>query len=72
VTACNQYQLLKHEYESALREVELYECGGAASIQQTIRYEGEAKTLSDAAGGRLMAHRQDCQFWKAGRPPVYR
>ena len=64
MTDCNQYQLLKREYESALREVELYERGGAASSQQTTRYEGEAKTVSDAAGGRLMAHREDCRVCK--------
>jgi hypothetical protein len=26
---CNEYRALKQEYESALREVELYESGGA-------------------------------------------
>jgi hypothetical protein len=43
LAACREYQLLKKEYESALREKALYEGGGAASIQQAIRYEGEAK-----------------------------
>jgi hypothetical protein len=67
---CNEYRALKQEYESALREAELYESGGAASIQQSLRYEGEAKVVSDAAGCRLMAHSKDCQVCKAGRPPV--
>jgi hypothetical protein len=67
VKDCNQYQLLKREYESALHEVELYECGGAASIQQTIRYEGKAKTVSDASGGRLMAHSSGCSACKSWR-----
>ena len=52
--ACHQYQLLKREYESALRELELYECGGAASTQQAIRYEGEAKAVI-VASARIAA-----------------
>jgi hypothetical protein len=49
-TACREYQLLKQEYESGLRERSLYECGGAASMQQASRYEGEANAVSAAAG----------------------
>jgi hypothetical protein len=67
---CNEYRALKQEYESALREVELYESGGVASIQQSHRYEGEAKAVSDAAGCRLMAHSKNCEVCKAGGPPV--
>jgi hypothetical protein len=62
--ACRDYRLLKQEYESALRERALYECGGAASIQQAIRYEGEAKAVSAAAGNCLMAHSRACPVCK--------
>ena len=65
--ACHQYQLLKREYESALRELELYECGGAASTQQAIRYEGEAIVVSAGAGDRLMAHCNGCPVCVANR-----
>ena len=57
---CHEYQLLKQGYESALREVELYESGGAASIQQSIRYQGDARAISDAARDHLTAHSEDC------------
>lgn len=66
-TACLEYQLLKQEYESALREKALYECGGGASIQQAIRYEGQAKAVSAAAGNCLMAHGKGCPVCKTGR-----
>jgi hypothetical protein len=67
-TACREYQLLKEEYESALRESTLYECGGAASMQQAIRYEGEAKAVSAAAGASLLAHSEGCPVCKRNRP----
>jgi hypothetical protein len=63
-TACREYQLLKQEYESTLRENGLYECGGAASRQQAIRYEGDAKAVSAAAGACLLAHSKDCPVCK--------
>jgi hypothetical protein len=66
-TACREYQLLKEEYESALRERALYKWGGAASMQQAIRYEGEAKAVSAAAGACLMAHSKDCPVSERGR-----
>ena len=66
-TPCREYQLLKEEYESALRETALYEDGGAASMQQAIRYEGEAKAVSAAAGACLMAHSKDCPVCERGR-----
>jgi hypothetical protein len=66
-TACREYKLLKEEYESALRETALYEGGGAASMQQAIRYEGEAKAVSAAAGACLMAHNKDCPVCKSDR-----
>jgi DNA-binding NtrC family response regulator len=59
-TVCGEYQLLKREYESALREEALYACGGAASVQQAIRYKGEAKAISAAAWECLMAHTKGC------------
>jgi hypothetical protein len=65
--ACREYQLLKEEYESALRERALYEAGGAASMQQAIRYEGEAKAVSSAAGACLVAHSKDCPVCKRDR-----
>jgi hypothetical protein len=67
VAACREYRLLKQEYESALREQALYECGGAASMQQAIRNEGEAKAVSAAAGACLMAHGKDCPVCKRDR-----
>jgi hypothetical protein len=66
-TACREYQLLKEEYESALRERALYDCGGAASMQQAIRYEGEAKAVSAAVGASLSAHSKDCPVCKRDR-----
>jgi hypothetical protein len=65
--ACHEYQLLKEEYESALRERALYEGGGAASMQQAIRYEGEAKAVSAAAGACLVAHSKDCPVCQRDR-----
>jgi hypothetical protein len=64
---CHEYQLLKQEYESALREKALYESAGTTSIQQAIRYEGEAKAVSDAAGACLMVHVKECPVCKTGR-----
>jgi hypothetical protein len=66
-TACREYQVLKQEYESALRESTLYEGGGAASMQQAIRYEGEAKAVSAAAGACLMAHSKGCAVCERDR-----
>jgi hypothetical protein len=66
-TACHQYQLSKRGYESALREGELYERGGAASMQQANRYEGEAKSVSVAARNYLAAHSESCPVCKANR-----
>jgi hypothetical protein len=63
-TACIEYQLLKRGYESALRESALYECGGGASFQQAIRYQGEAKAVCVAAGKYLMAHNNGCPVCK--------
>jgi hypothetical protein len=60
VSACPEYQLLKRDYESALREEALYQSGGAASPTQAMRYVGEAKAASVAAGDHLMAHRNSC------------
>jgi hypothetical protein len=57
---CEEHQLLKQYYESALREVELYEGGGAASIRQAIRYEVEARAVSVATRDRLFAHIESC------------
>jgi hypothetical protein len=65
--ACHEYQLLKHGYESALREGELYECGGAASMQQANRYQDEAKVISAAARNCLAAHSEGCPVCKANR-----
>ena len=65
--ACREHQLLKQEYESALREVDLYESRGAASIQQSLRYQGEAKVVSDAAGNHLAAHSEGCPVCRANR-----
>jgi hypothetical protein len=66
-TPCREYQLLKEEYESALRERALYEGGGAASMQQAIRYEGEAKAVSAAAGACLLAHSKNCPVCERDR-----
>jgi hypothetical protein len=65
MTACHAYQLLKHGYESALREVQLYECADAASIGQAVRYEGEAKAVSFAASKHLAAHIEVCPICRA-------
>jgi hypothetical protein len=65
--SCPEYQLLKQAYESALREKALYECGGAASMQQAIRHEGEAKAVSAAARDCLMAHSKGCPVCKTNR-----
>ena len=64
---CHEYRAMKQEYESALREVELYEGGGAASIGQAIRYEVEARAVSVASRERLMAHSEDCPFCNTNR-----
>jgi hypothetical protein len=63
-TACREYQLLKQEYESALREKALYGCGGGASLQQAIRYEGEAKAVCASAGKYILAHNNGCPACK--------
>jgi hypothetical protein len=66
-TACREYELLKEKYESALRERALYERGGAASMQQAIRYEGEANAVSAAAGASLLTHSKGCPVCKRDR-----
>jgi FixJ family two-component response regulator len=58
--ACSEYQLLKRDYESALREEQLYDCGGAASAQQAIKYKSEAKAASVVAGERFAIHSRCC------------
>ena len=60
-TACDKFRLLKQEYESALREEALYDCGGAAWVQQAIRYKGKVKAVSSAARDCLMAHSKGCR-----------
>jgi DNA-binding response OmpR family regulator len=64
LTACHAYQLLKRGYESAMREVELYERGDAASMQQTNRHKGEARAQSAAASNYLAAHSENCPVCK--------
>jgi hypothetical protein len=64
---CDEHQLLKQHYESALREVELYEGGGAASIRQAIRYEVEARAASVATRDRLFAHSESCPACNTNR-----
>lgn len=64
-SACGEYQLLKRDVESALREEALYKCGGVASAQQAIRYKDEAKALSAAATECLMAHVRACPVCEA-------
>jgi hypothetical protein len=67
VNKCHDYQSLKREYESALRELKFYESGGSASTQQAIRYEGEAMAVSAAAGDRLRVHSTGCSVCRANR-----
>jgi hypothetical protein len=43
---CDEFRLLKQEYESALREEALYEYGGAASLRQAIRYGSAAVAVT--------------------------
>ena len=64
---CEEHQSLKRQHESALREVELYEFGGAAAIRQAIRYEVEARALSVATKERLFAHSESCPACKTNR-----
>jgi hypothetical protein len=65
MTACNEFLFLKRGYESALREVELYESGGAASLQQVQQYQGETKAVSVAASKYLAAHIDGCPVCRA-------
>lgn len=60
MNVCPEYQFLKWDFESALREEALYKVGGAASLTQAIRYQGKAKVVSVAAGDRLVVHRNSC------------
>jgi CheY-like chemotaxis protein len=59
--ACYEYQLLKQEFESALREEALCDCGGAN------RYSGKAKAVSATARECLFPK---CRF-KAYRPRAW-
>ncbi len=63
--ACDKFQLLKREYESALREEALYEYGGAASLRQAIQYESKAIAVSALARDRLITHYKNCSRCKA-------
>jgi hypothetical protein len=65
--ACNKFRFLKQEYESALREEALYECGGAATLRQAIHYKNEAITASAHARDRLITHYKDCSSCTAER-----
>jgi hypothetical protein len=64
---CPEYRLLRQEHESALLEVELYESSGAGTVQQALRYEGEARAVSAAARNRLLAHGCNCPICRANR-----
>jgi hypothetical protein len=64
---CDRFQLLKQEYESALREEALYQYGGAASLQQVIRYEGKAIAASTHARDRFIGHYKACPRCKTAR-----
>ena len=66
-TACDQFRLLKQEYESVLREEALYEYGGAASLRQTVRFKSEAVAASALARDRLIAHHKGCPRCKRNR-----
>jgi hypothetical protein len=65
--ACDKFRLLKREYESALREEALYECGGAATLRQAIQYESGAIAASTLARDRFIAHYKQCPRCKANR-----
>ena len=69
-TACAKFLLLKQEYESALQEEALYEYGGAASVQQAIRYESAAIAVSSLARERLVTHYKGCPRCKEKRVHV--
>lgn len=64
---CDGFQLLKQEYESALRDEALSQYGGAASIQSVIRYEGDAAAGSTHARDRFIAHYRACPRCKTAR-----
>jgi hypothetical protein len=66
-TACDQFRLLKHEYESALREEALYEFGGAASFRQATNYKSQAIADSVYARDRFIAHYKGCPSCKRNR-----
>jgi hypothetical protein len=65
--ACDKFRLLRQEYESALCEEALYDPGGAASIEQTIRYGNGAIAASAIARDRLIAHYKGCPRCKMDR-----
>ena len=65
--ACDKFRLLKQEYESALREEALCECGGAASFQQVTRYESAAMAVSALARDRFITHYKGCPRCKTNR-----
>ena len=64
---CEEHQLLKRQYESALLEVALYERGGPAQIRQAVRYEVAARAVSIAARDSLFAHSESCPACKTNR-----
>jgi CheY-like chemotaxis protein len=59
--ACSEYQLLKQEYEAALRKEALYDCGVAAWVQQAIQYKSKVQAVSAATRECLMAHSKGCR-----------
>jgi CheY-like chemotaxis protein len=65
--ACHKFRLLKQDYESALREEALYQCGGAASLRQAIQYESAAIAVSALARDRLIAHYKVCPHCETNR-----
>jgi hypothetical protein len=67
VNVCHEIRLLKQNYESALREEALYQCGGAASLQQSLRYQGEATRVSAAARNSFAVHSETCPICEANR-----
>jgi hypothetical protein len=64
---CDGFQLLKQEYESALREEALSQYEGGASLQEVIRYEGDAIAGSTQARNRFIAHYKACPRCRTAR-----
>ena len=65
--ACNAYQLLKQDCESALREEALYKFGSVASLHESLRYQRETKAAIVAAKDRLISHSNSCLVCVADR-----